>query len=135
MRAQLAFLFPLYKEVEVKGDTTGVSREFSTSGSFLMVTLRCLGGGGREDLFDGTVVLVMDLEEGVVVVVVVVLDDDDDDCGVAEVEAKLSIKKASGSSSFSSSRLSARSIKLGLYTDNSLPEKTTIHVLGIINTN
>lgn len=104
MRAHLACLFPLYSEAEVMGDTTGVSRELSFSDSFLIVTFRCFGGGGRVDLFEGTEV------EGDVTVVKL----DEDVCGVVEVEAKLSLRKARGSSSFSSSILSARSRRFGL---------------------
>lgn len=86
------------------GDTTGVSRDLSTSDSFLIVTFKCFGGGGRVDLFEGTEV------EGDVVLVKV----DEDVCGIVEVEAKLSVRKERGSSSVSSSILSARSRRFGL---------------------
>lgn len=92
--------------MEGKGDTIGVSRELSTSGlSFLIVTLRCFGGGGRVDLFEGTEV---PIEVGVVVM------EDEDDSGVVEVVPRLSLRKARGSSSPSSSILSARSKRFGL---------------------
>lgn len=100
MRAHLLYLFPLENGVEGIGDTSGVSRELSTSGfSFLIVTLRCFDGGGRVESFEGTEVLPTDE---------VVVMEDEAESGFAEVDARLSLRKARGSSP-SSSILSARS--------------------------
>lgn len=94
-----------------------MSRELSTPGSFLIVTFKCFGGGGLVDLFEGTEVLLKEVEEEAGLM----KDDDDDDdgadddvCEIVEVEAKLSLRNAKGSSSFSSSMLLARSKRFGL---------------------
>lgn len=88
-----------------------MSRELSTPGSFLIVTFKCFGGGGLVDLFEGT-----EVEEEAGVMKDVDVDDgaDVDVCEIVEVEAKLSLRNAKGSSSFSSSMLLARSKRFGL---------------------
>lgn len=88
-------------------ETVGVSKDTSTSGfSFLIETLRCFFGGGRVELFEGTEVLSIEAE--------VVVMEDEEVKGVVEVEARLSLRKARGSPSSSSSILSARSRRFGL---------------------